>query len=363
MKQFLSLILFGTLSCALALASDAHHLGNSSRVTVVSGGGYFPVLIPLKSGELMAVLRGGAPHIGVKGRLDIVTSKDEGKTWSAPKTVVDSPGDDRNPALGQLKNGDIVLAYAILRGYDPGGSKLDPSERQADGVYIVRSGNGGKTWTKPERNESTHALLKKGGSLSPYGKIVQLPDGTALMSVYYQFSDVRGNQDYVFRSHDAGKTWGDPVLIGEHYNDTGLLALPDGKVLAALRSETGGHVAIAASKDGGRTWSVPNQITRDKEHPGDLIRLKNGDILLTYGERNKPFGVEAIVSHDEGKTWDKNSKTVLADDAASTDCGYPSSVQLPNGNIVSIYYQVDDAHNAPASAKAKSIVWSISSGL
>lgn len=357
-----SLILHGMLCCALVFAADPHQLGNSSRVTVVSGGGYFPVMIRLKSGELMAVLRGGAPHIGVKGRLDIVTSKDEGKTWSSPTTVVDSPGDDRNPALGQLKNGDIVLAYAVLLGYDSSGLKLDPSKRQADGVYMVRSSDGGKTWTKPERSESTHALLKN-GSLSPYGKIVQLPDGAVLMSVYYQFPDDRGNQEYVFRSHDSGKTWGDPVLAGEHYNETGLLALPDGQVLAALRSEIGGHLAIAASKDGGRTWSAPTQITRDKEHPGDLIRLKNGNILLTYGERNKPFGVEAIVSRDCGKTWDKAFKTVLADDAASTDCGYPSSVQLPNGNVVTIYYQVDDPHNAPASAKAKSIVWSIPNGL
>src|SRR6185312_13897330 len=126
MKKFLSLVLCGASYCGLAMASDPHQLGNSSRVTVVSGGGYFPVLIRLKSGELMAVLRGGAPHIGVKGRLDIVTSKDDGKTWSAPKTVVDSPGDDRNPALGQLKNGNIVLAYAVLNGYEADGFKLDP---------------------------------------------------------------------------------------------------------------------------------------------------------------------------------------------------------------------------------------------
>lgn len=363
MKKLLSLILYSASACGLALAAGPHQLGNQSRVTVVSGGGYFPVLIRLHDGELMAVLRGGAPHVGVKGRLDIVTSKDDGKTWSAPRTVVDSPGDDRNPALGQLKNGDIVLAYAILNGYEADGFKLNPAKRQAEGVYIVRSSDNGKTWTKPERSESTHALQKNGGSLSPYGKIVQLPDGTALMSVYYQFSDSRGHQEYVFRSRDNGKTWSDPVLIGEHYNETGLLALPDGHVLAALRSETGGHIAIAASRDGGRTWSASTQLTRDKEHPGDLIRLKNGNILLTYGERNKPFGVEAIISRDQGKTWDKTSQTMLADDAASTDCGYPSSVQLPNGKIVTIYYQVDDPHNAPASAKAKAIVWSIPNGL
>jgi Neuraminidase (sialidase) len=361
MTRLLFLIVPGVLCLGTGLVAGTHQLADSKHVTVATGGGYFPVLIRLKNGDLMAVLRGGAPHIGVNGRLDLVTSKDGGETWSTPHTIVDSPEDDRNPALGQLKNGDIILAYAILHGYDSSGLKLstNPSERRAEGVYLMRSKDGGKTWTKPERSEDIYALQKDGGSLSPYGKIVQLPDGTVLLSVYYQFSDARGNQDYVFRSRDGGKTWGEPALVGEHYNETGLLALPDGSVLAALRSETGGHLAIAASQDGGRTWNSPALVTRDKEHPGDLIRLRNGDILLSYGQRNKPFGVEAIVSHDKGKTWSDPSKVVLANDAVSTDCGYPSSIQLPNGKIVTVYYQVDDPHNVPASAKAKSIVWQV----
>jgi hypothetical protein len=88
----------------------------ASRVTVVSGGGYF------------------------QGRLDIVTSSDEGKTWSAPVTAIDGPDDDRNPAFGQLRNGDILLAYAIIHGYDETGLKLKArqrNERQVDGVYVV----------------------------------------------------------------------------------------------------------------------------------------------------------------------------------------------------------------------------------
>jgi Neuraminidase (sialidase) len=308
----------------------------------------------------MAVLRGGAPHIGVKGRLDIITSKDEGKTWTAPRTVVDGPDDDRNPAIGQLKNGDIILAYAIIRGYDDTGLKLKAktrNERIVEGVYTVRSTDGGKTWSKPELSEPIHALQKTGATISPYGKILQLADGTVLMSVYYEFWDDRGNQDLVFRSHDGGKTWGEPVVVAEHSNETAFLALPNGELLAAARSEKGAHLAITSSKDQGKTWSPLTQITRDKEHPGDLILLKNGDVLLTYGQRNGPFGIEAIRSHDRGKTWDDKTKVVLAHDANNTDCGYPSSVQLPNGKIVTLYYQVDDAKKTPDSAKTRSIVW------
>src|SRR5579863_2181379 len=54
----------------------------AERVTLVQGQGHFPVACLLKNGQIAVVLRGGAPHIGIKGRLDIVTSNDQGRTWS-----------------------------------------------------------------------------------------------------------------------------------------------------------------------------------------------------------------------------------------------------------------------------------------
>ena len=70
----------------------------------------------------------------------------------------------------------------------------------------MRSSDGGKTWSKRVLSEGIHALQKGGATISPYGKIVQLADGTVLMAVYYEFFDDRGNQSFVFRSHDGGKT-------------------------------------------------------------------------------------------------------------------------------------------------------------
>ena len=150
---------------------------------------------------------------------------------------------------------------------------------------------------------------------------------------------------------------GEPSLMGKHYNETGITLLPNGDILAAMRSENGGHLAITRSTDKGKAWSAPEQMTADMEHPADLIVLKDGRVLLTYGERNEPRGVHAMLSKDSGKSWDKANEIVLAKDAPNTDCGYPSSVELSSGEILTIYYQVDDAKNAPASAKAKSIVW------
>jgi len=332
------------------------------RTTVATGEGYFPVLIQLKNGNLMGVFRGGAPHVGVGGRLDTVTSTDNGRTWSKPKTVIDGPEDDRNPAFGQLQNGDLILAFSVLRGYDATGLHLTAkkrSDRVIDGVYLMRSTDGGGTWSKPERSEPIHELQKGGATISSFGKLVQLRDGTVLMSVYCEFWDGRGNRAFVVRSHDNGKTWGDISLVGQDVNETALLGLPDGTLLAALRSVTTGHLSTSLSRDAGQTWSASVLLTKDMEHPADLISLKNGDVLLTYGVRNAPFGVAAVLSHDGGKTWDKEHKISLADDTGNIDSGYPSSVQLRDGRIVTMYYQVDDPANTPVSAKSKVVIWTI----
>ena len=328
--------------------------------TVTKGLGYFPVAIRLKNGDVLAVIRGGAPHVGVKGRLDLVRSTDGGKTWSAPWTAIDEPLDDRNPALGQLKDGTIVLAYAIAGNYDDTGLRFKGGriDRDFDGAYLIFSRDNGKTWTKPVLDPVIHAFYRGKGLVSPYGKIVQLPDGTALMAVYFEFFDERKNQSYVFRSRDGGKTWGEPALMGAHYNETGIVRLRDGRVLAALRSEKGGHLAITESTDQGRTWSAPRQITKDSEHPGDLIQLADGRVLLVFGQRNAPRGVHAMLSPD-GRQWEGARRFVLADDAPNGDCGYPSSVEVAKGRIATIYYQVEDPKNALATSSSRVVLWSV----
>lgn len=330
------------------------------RIVVMDHGGYFPVAIRLSSGEILAVMRGGAPHIGRAGRLDLTISKDQGRSWSKPWTVVDGPEDDRNPALGQLSDGTILLAYAVLSGYDASGLKLEGQREdwKFDGVYLMRSKDKGKTWTKPERSEAIHSFYADRGAVSPYGKIIQLADGTVIMAVYFEFYD-RGNESYIFRSKDGGKTWGDPSLLGKHYNETAVVDLGGGRLLAAMRSEKSGHIAVTRSADGGYKWSESVQVTQDGEHPADLVRLENGWVLLTYGERNPPRGARAVVSRDAGQTWDMAGKIVIADDAPNGDCGYPSSVEVAKGKIVSLYYRVEDLKIAPESARCVAALWKI----
>ena len=357
--QFMVICIFAILAVVFVIAAAAPPV---ERVTVMENGGYFPVAIRLSSGEILAVMRAGAPHIGKGGRLVLSISGDAGRTWSKPWTAVDGPEDDRNPALGQTADGTVLLAYAVLSGYDPSGLNLSPKreERVFDGVYIMRSKDKGKSWTRPERSEGIYSFYAGKGAVSPYGKIITLADGTVVMPVYFEFSDGRGNESYVFRSKDGGKTWGDPSLLGKHYNETAVVDLGGAKLLAAMRSEKGGHLAVTRSEDDGYAWSEPVQITVDLEHPADLVRLQSGWILMTYGERNPPRGARAVLSRDGGKTWDMSGKIILADDCPNTDCGYPSSVETAKGRIVSLFYRVDDLNAALTSAKCVAALWEAS---
>ena len=65
-----------------------------------------------------------------------------------------------------------------------------------------------------------------------------------------------------------------------------------------------------------------------------------GHLLMPYGCRLTPRGVQAILSDDAGKTWSFDKRVFLAWKALNTDCGYPSAVQLPDGTIVMLYYAV-----------------------
>jgi hypothetical protein len=91
------------------------------------------------------------------------------------------------------------------------------------------------------------------------------------------------------------------------------------------------------STDGGKTWTRPSR-TPIWGFPADLLVLKSGKILCTYGYRRRPYGVRACLSHDEGRTWDYRNEIVLRNDAPGPDCGYPSSVQRQDGTIFTAYY-------------------------
>lgn len=312
------------------------------RVVAVEGQGYFPVMIRLRDGSLGAVLRGGAPHIGIGGRLDWIRSQDGGRTWSKPTQIVDSRWDDRNPSLGQMADGTLVVGYAEASTYDAQ-SRWDRSAGSYD-LFFVTSRDGGKTWS--ERKGLYAGPICNG---SAFGRIIHDKNKVALMVIYgganpsYEGpGKLDGNARYysgLIRSEDNGRTWSDFSLILAGHNEASLQLLPDGTLIAVARTADGA-LSVTESKDDGRHWSAPRNLTKRGQHPADICLLSGGTLLVTYGNRLQPYGVGCVVSRDNGKTWDYEHRRMLAWDSQNTDCGYPSTVQLADGEILTMYYSV-----------------------
>ena len=90
------------------------------------------------------------------------------------------------------------------------------------------------------------------------------------------------------------------------------------------------------STDGGKTWSEPHAIGV-WGLPSHLLRLKDGRLLMSYGHRRKPFGNQARVSADHGKTW--SDPITISGDGAGGGLGYPTTVQLDDGSLVTVWYE------------------------
>ena len=76
------------------------------------------------------------------------------------------------------------------------------------------------------------------------------------------------------------------------------------------------------------------------------MHLQDDRLLVVYGLRMPPFGQRACISEDGGYTWDVATERVFPT-APTADLGYPASVQLADGSILTVYYQVDQKGEKP----------------
>ncbi len=322
---------------------DVRSLDGASEHTVTDGQGYFPVIAASETDELLVVLRGGAAHMGLGGRLDAVRSADGGRKWSNPVTIANSERDDRNPALGFNRDGIAILGYHWQGSYNDNGAWV--SGKGPTDTRIVRSSDGGTTW-----NEDLKLNWLPLNGTSPFGKIRRDDEGTLYMPVYGGSHPLGAGGDtprlgpatcptYLLRSNDDGDTWADPLTVAVGLNEADLLILSANDWLFAARSEDRDEQAIYTlrSTDRGHTWSSPVKVSDSQEHPPDLTLLSGGAVLMTYGRRHPTYGVEGRISLDRGQTW-LDHTLVIGNNLPGTDIGYPSTARLTDGTLITVYY-------------------------
>ena len=290
----------------------------------------WPNLTMLLDGTVVATIHNQPAHLKVPADVECWASKDGGRTWAKRGTPAPRDTDlaaRGNVAAGLAKNGDLIV---IASGFSNPGPK---TRGRILPPLVSRSADGGCTWTRDIdafRVEWLEVGRSKAKQYSiPFGDIIQGNDGALRVALY----SGRVGLTAVYRSDDDGRTWGEPAVISKDakIHEPALFHLGGGKWLAAARFE---GLDLHASDDDAKTWTHRQTLTGRQQHPGHFARLKDGRLLLSYGNRLKPKGIDVRFSDDEGANWSEPLR--VAD--FQKDGGYPSSLQLPDGRVLTVYY-------------------------
>jgi len=330
-------------SKGIASRSDHADIEILNRFIAVDNVCAWPNLTLLKDGTVVASIFNQPSHGRGEGDVDCWSSTD-GQLWKKIGTpAMHEPMRNRmNVAAGLASNGELIVIASgwSLKAGEEVGSR--PSLVDVLRPVVSRSSDGGKTWAVnrdgfPKAEADMTELI-------PFGDIIVAEDGSLRVVAYAQSKDKIINKTSMYRSTDDGHNWtfyarisnGDAESgAARGHNETAIHKVKGGAWIAAARRwKDGQAMDLFRSEDDGRSWEMSGEITEAKKHPGHLTRLESGNLLLTYGNRVE-HGVAMKISSDEGRTWSAEKQLLNLDKG---DVGYPSSVQMENGNIVTAYY-------------------------
>ena len=265
----------------------------------------------------------------------------------------DSPLDDRDAGVVALGGNSLLVTWFTLdtRIFRDDLMKYSPAEfevmdaamrafpedaKKYVGSWTMRSDDGGATFTSPARCpvSSPHGpVVMRDGRLIYLGKL--FPEGMARPFGIVSCAESRDGLHWDV----LGEVPLPENVTNGQFHEPHVIELNDGALLCLIRYHyPNGGLGIykSVSRDGGRTWSTPEDMNIHGSPP-HLLRHSSGAIVLTYGWRHAPYGQRARISRDEGATW--SDEIILRDDGPDGDLGYPCSVELPGGDILTVYYQ------------------------
>jgi hypothetical protein len=320
------------------LAAKARPGRNTSAVRAVDSASYhvaFPSICRRPDGELLIVYREGLTHAAGQdprdGRVMLVRSSDQGATWSAPETIVDSDDwDDRNAAIACFADGTLLVCWDKW-GQDPEGAYAHR------GAWFIVSRDGGQTWTAPTRLEPVADVHTRSPAL-------ELRDGRWLIPL----AEGEGNGQAAYGALVDPETFASEMVpitpVGDRNlaDEVAVSRAADGSLVALGRTFNDCWHWQTRSYDEGRLWETPWLTAIPSAYaPCDLITLRDGRLLCTFSFRERREERVAI-SADNGATWDlENSLSVFDGRPPSMDRAYPASVQIDDHTVGTVLYETD----------------------
>jgi len=336
-------------------ASNIEHGVVAARPDQMYG---WPGITRTADGEILVSASERIYHVAPQGRTVVMRSADNGRTWSLPQEVYNSEHDDRDADLLTMPDGTIILTsfsttdwvpYVIDGKFIEGTAiperwqsqwlalchRMNLTDQAPQRNWLMRSEDGGRHWGPPiDTPTSQHA----GPGLLADGRLIYVREAPVS----------EGKEISVWESTDKGHAWEQVGSIprSEEAKELGLdenhlVETSPGNLVVLFRS--GGkdrddqYICQSLSRDTGRTWSEIKRLPV-WGHPPHLTVLSSGTVLCTYGHRRDPFSIRAMLSYDEGQTWDHENLIILHDLPVRHDFGYPVSVESTPGEIITVWY-------------------------
>ena len=282
-------------------------------------------------------------------------SVDGGLTWTARRITVPA-GVNLGFRWKVLRDGTFISV-----GCETGSVVESPA-------VVWASRDEGLTWTRRAEIPISDLPLRTGNAYVQryvHRGLNRLRDDTLIWGIDVRDDPfVRGSALYFFQSTDGGITWRGPTLVRDRGASEGAtVRLPSGRLFATMRLGylmyesdppqllkytqkvasapfNGRHriknLFVMDSDDEGQTWNTPRLLTTVYGQTfGYPAALSDGTVVVIHDTRYGPgpAGSRAMVSRDEGKTWQDE---VYYLDFTRFTGSYTASVVLPGDTILTI---------------------------
>lgn len=346
----------------------------------------WPAIARTESGDIVVLFTRTEEHMAPNGEILLSRSTDNGDTWMPPEPIYDTILDDRESGVTTLSDGRLLAHFRSLRftraSYEsmPAGyyeqSLIDRWIEYVEKPEYANATALNRAWHSiSEDNGSTWSETTPGHDSIHGG--VHLQNGSFLVASYREDARNIG----LYASDEPLGLWKsiatvicprpDSISFGEPH----IIQLESGRIVMMIRATATPYDDESPdcqmwgtySDNNGKTWGDPYQ-TPLWGFPPHLLQLSDGRVLCSYGYRRAPFGERVCISAD-GIDWKREDEIVIRDDAKDGDLGYPVSIELEAGKILTVYYQPNLApgvsqgsHPAPPSRTKPGIqgtIWTL----